>query len=434
MAASTDKFYGREEELTWLRRHIFGWGEEQEGTPILLLHGQAGAGKTSLVRHFLDTYTGSGGSLRTANFFWNGLNRTGTPHHFASLLLEGMESSLPELSERKDRLVLPSGNGRAGRASEPEDPSSDTYTIRGEPRETGFLPIRQGHEYELSLQFIEALRSWLGPANRGGGIELDALFRFIFIFDDFESYTIPVKKWLGGHLFPAIVGASSFPRIAIILTGSKPWESSRQADYWDAHPGAFRQREMGPLPRHVCEDWLEDMGLRSSFLDLLYEETEGYPGRILEALNDVEELKRKHRSNFDPEDPLGTFTPQQRRWLHALAMNRKINLETIQVLLGRVEGLQAFGWASRNVDFCQVEIGENGDHLIALTESMRQAVLQQTVEKMPSRHREFLEKVNMITTVRDKVNSADHRTKLRILTPLQPFNEKLIAAVFEKHA
>lgn len=434
MAASTDKFYGREEELTWLRRHIFGWGEEEQGTPILLLHGEPGAGKTALVRHFLDTYTGPGGSLRTANFIWNGANRTGSPQHFASLLLEGMETSLAELENRKKQLVLAPGNEPAGEVPEPEDSASDTYTIRGEPRETGFLPIRQGREYELSLQFIEALKSWLGPPTKGGSLELDALFRLIFIFDSFESYTTPVKKWLGGHLFPAILEAPSLPRIAILLTGTKPWESSGQADYWDAHPGAFRQREVGPLPRHVCEDWLEDLGLRSSLLDLLYEETEGYPGRIQKALEDVEELKRKHRANFDPEDPLGSFTPQQRRWLHALAMNRQINLETIQVLLGRVEGLQAFGWASRNVGFCEVETDDNGDHFISLNESMREAVLRQTVEKMPSRHREFLEKVSMIALVREKVNSADHRTKLRILTPLQPFNNKLIEAVFEKHA
>ncbi|HKJ89904.1 MAG TPA: ATP-binding protein [Oceanipulchritudo sp.] len=434
MAASPDKFYGREEDLTWLRRHIFGWGEEERGTPILLLHGEPGAGKTALVRHFLDAYTGPGGSLRTANFIWNGTNRTGPPQHFASLLLEGMETSLAELENRKKRLVLAPGNEPAGGVPETEDPASDTYTIHGEPRETGFLPIRQGREYELSLQFIETLKDWLGPPMRGGSLELDALFRLIFIFDRFESYTIPVKKWLGGHLFPAMVAAPSLPRIAILLTGTKPWESSGQADYWDAHPGAFRQREVGPLPRHVCEDWLEDVGLRSSLLDLLYEETEGYPGRILEALEDVEELKRKHRSNFDPEDPLGSFTPQQRRWLHALAMNREINLETIQVLLGRVEGLQAFGWASRNVGFCQVETDDNGDHFISLNDPMREAVLRQTIEKMPSRHREFLEKVAMITTVREKVNSEDHRSKLRTLTPLQPFNYKLIEAVFEKHA
>ncbi|MFO7724705.1 MAG: ATP-binding protein [Oceanipulchritudo sp.] len=434
MAASTDKFYGREEELTWLRRHIFGWGGEERGTPILLLHGEPGAGKTALVRHFLDTYTGPGGSLRTANFIWNGANRTGPPQHFASLLLEGMESSLLELKERRSLLVLPQGKQPVDGSPEPEDLSSDTYTIRGEPRETGFLPIRQGHEYELSLKFIETLKAWLGPPMKEGTFELDALFRLIFIFDAFESYTIPVKKWLGGHLFPAMQKSADLPRVAILLTGTKPWESSGQADYWEAHPGAFRQREVGPLPRHVCEDWLEDVGLRSSLLDLLYEETEGYPGRILEALEDVDELKRRHRANFDPEDPLGAFTPQQRRWLHALAMARQINLETIQVLLGRVEGLQAFGWASRNIAFCEVETDDNGDHSILLNKQMREAVLRQTTEKMPSRHREFLDKVNMITSVRQKVNLADHRTKLRILTPLQPFNHKLIEAVFEKHA
>lgn len=435
MPDKPSKFYGRDKELTWLRRHIFGWGEEEAHSPILLLHGQPGAGKSALVRYFLDTYTAEGGLLRTANFTWSGSGRTGTPERFAELLLETAETAIPELSRNRHLLALSRESpARSSGGGLEQSPASDTYTIHGEPREVAIQPVRQGREYELSLQVKDALKAWLGPSFQSGSRELDALFRLIFIFESFESYPTPVKKWLGGNLFPTLQAGPEIPGISVILTGTQPWESSGQADYWEAHPGSFFQCEIGPLPRHVCEEWLQDTGLRAGLLDLLYEETEGYPGRVMEALGDVEELKRRHQSRFDPDDPLGTYTPQQRRWLHALAIQPQVNLEAIQVLLGRVEGLQAFGWASRNVGFCRVETDAQGEHYLTLHDEMRDAVLRQTQEQMPARHREFMDKVEIINSVQAKVGLAEHRAKLRLLTPVQPFNHKLIEAVFRKNA
>jgi len=434
MATPADSFFGRDKELTQLRRQIFGWGDQGHIVPVILLHGPSGAGKTALVEHFLSAFTGPGGSLRTVNFFWPGNSRTTTPDRFAELLLESARSSIPQLAGKGPTFRRSGSNAVAQPSGVMEQAAaSDTYTILGQARETGSHPVYSGREAELTQSFFSSLVTWLASRTAENPLAEDASARLLFVFDRFEDYTIPVKKWLGSELYAALSSSEGIPRSAIILTGREPWELGSQADYWEAHPKAFTQLELGPLPRHVCQQWLDRRGLRAGLLDLLFEETEGFPGRIQEALLDVEQLKERHLSNFNPDDPLAEYTAQQRRWLHALAMLPRVNLEAIQVLLGRVEGLQAFGWASRNIGFCRVETEEDGEHVLVLTETIRTAALDLSLEKTPSRHREFLDKLEMIQELRAKVQSPQHRAKLRVLAPVQPFNAKLIEAVFHKN-
>lgn len=435
MAEDKQVFVGRTHSLGWLRRHLLGWGEDQANTPLILLHGAEGVGKTALVEHFLRTYTGAKGSLKTANFTWKGTVRPTSLVLFARMLLASGTTGVADLEGRRERLEFdfyepeghPATTSRRG---------GDTYTIHGSARDADHGPASLGYEMESGLAetAVRSLVDWLDGGEVLERLNLNNLFRLVFFFDGFDAYPTAIKTWIGRHFFPTLTAERELPRSAFILTGRQSWQDGGQGDYWEAHPGAFAQHYLGPLSRQDCEQWLNGAGRNVSLVDVLYEETEGYPARIEEALREKDWLEKRMEKPADPDDPLSYFTAQQRRWLHAAAMNRAVSLETLQVLLGRVEGTQAFGWLSRHIELCQVERDFRGEHLLVLSDEMRDVILFRIPSRVPARHREFLEKVRLMSSVRAKVDSGEHRGNLRVLTPIQPFNKQLIEEVFRNYA
>lgn len=427
-------FFGRTTELTWLRELYFQWGERNELAPIGLLHGPEGAGKSLLVEHLNRELFGEKSARPAAIFGLRAPLRFGGTIEFAHGLLRSGWSTVPELQAGRGILqtvLMP----MTAEVEAPRDPgASETYTSDGTAREPPPPPIALNPERQaqLSQKFALVLHDWMNdPALPEVG--LDALFRVIFIFDAFETYPTAFKSWLGRSLFPAITGMEGLPKKVFLLTGRQPWEVGGQADYWDSYPGAFSQLYVGPMNRHDCEAWLLAANVNVRYLDVVFEETEGLPGRIKKLLEKPEQIKALAESR-DPNDPLSAYTAQQRRWLHAGAMTRVITLEALQLLLGRQEGLQAFGWLSRNGDLCNVDGHDDASYRLVLHEAVRDEVIRKVSAKLPGRHREFLEKLHLLTRLVTKVPAMEHRTYLRHLSPAQPFTMDMVKEVFGDRA
>lgn len=432
MATPDGQFIGRTDAMKWLRRHVLGWGVEHPGASIALLHGEEGAGKTTLIERFLEEDGGEGDSLVAGTFFLRAPVRPPSLGYFAQMLLQSTSTVIPELRERRHLLQM---RLRPSAVAGDRDPASDTYTIHGSARDGGqAMSPAVGEEVEIAEDCVRALTDWLGRGKILSGMGLDSPFRLIFIFDGFDTYPTPVKSWLGRHFYPALQREEGVPRLSFLLTGRQSWEVGGQADYWEAHPGAFSQHYVGPLSRVECEEWLKAEGLRMSLVDILYEETEGNPARIVHALKDKAGLEKRKDQPGNPGDPLSFFTAKERRWLHAAAMIRAVNLEMLQVLLGKMEGTQAFGWLAGHIEFCQVERDFNGNNLLALSDELRKTILGRAHAKLPVRHREFQGKLGLLTDIQTRVRSSRHRENLRLLTPIQPIYQELVKEVFKDYA
>lgn len=163
-------------------------------------------------------------------------------------------------------------------------------------------------------------------------------------------------------------------------------------------------------------------------MDLLLEQTDGFPGRIQRTL-----AIRKwwEQADREKEGPLAVYSAQQRRWLHAASMARTVNEEILQVLLGRREAEEAFAWLAKQdtIGWREPARDESGERL-HLHEEVRDAIIRQVSSRVPARHREFLEKVNLVTDVTGRVDSSRHRRYLGELSPIQPFNEEMIREIF----
>lgn len=415
-----------------MRRQVFDTVNGSLPSPVLLVHGEEGIGKTGLVEHFIQDYAGDGCGYDTISFTWNGNRRITSISKFAQMLLRSGATAIDALEENNEFLNLELAEEKKDKEAATRETEGHTYTIHGSSRAKGIQPAQPGGEEESALAnvFIGSIVSWLQSGDLGSGSELETLLRLIFVFDAFESYPTPVKSWLGRHLLPALEKNPGIPPMSVILTGRQPWEASGQADYWKTDVGALKQFALGPLSRQDCEDWLRSEGIQLSLLDLVYEETEGNPGRIKQVLSDKNNLEQRLRSGGDNSNPLSRFSAQERRWLHAASMEEGLTLEALQLILGRVEGTQAFGWLSRHIDFCQVEVTPRNEHVLVLSGEMRDTVLNRMTPKVPARHREFESKISLMRQVCHKVNSLEHRGNLRVLTPLQPFTRNLIKEVF----
>ncbi|MEX0322887.1 MAG: AAA family ATPase [Puniceicoccaceae bacterium] len=429
-------FCGRTKALNWLRRHVFDTGKDPYPSPVLLVHGDDGIGKSALVQQFLHAYAGSDGGHDAINFAWKGHMRITSIASFAQMLLRTGSSAFPGLEENRDLLHMDIKGPQQDSESGSGSVMGNTYTIDGSSRESGVQSGQIGGEEETILAdvFISKLAGWLKSGKLGSGLELETLLRLIFVFDAFETYPTPVKSWLGHYLFPALEQDPGIPPMSFILTGSLPWDVSGQADYWQAHPGAFHQFQLDPLSRQECEEWLRAHRVQISLLDTIYEETEGYPARINQVINDKNYLEQRKSAAAESDNPLSQFSAQERRWLHAASMQKGLTLEALQLLLGRIEGTQAFGWLSRHIEFCQVERDSRNEHLLVLSGEMRNLVLRNMTPKVPARHREFMAKVDLMKEIQSKVESVQHRDNLRVLTPLQPFTSDLIREVFQNEA
>lgn len=430
--AVPSNFYGRRHALDWLHQLVFA-SEAQRSSPLILVHGVSGLGKTALCEHFLAQREGD----LEATWPLVSMQCRGAPQNhsiirFSDMLLETARASVGALGGHKKVLYFGVANDLMSRDA--------LEGIDGMPREiydsvgaahlekTGQDVHSQEQEQKIALAFGERLLEWLRH-----GIDLNPatdLSRIVFIFDEFETYQAPVKRWIGRYLYPALQGLEELPDCAYILTGQKTWGGGGQADYWQVPPRALRQYALTPLARHECEQWLLATVGDLKLLDVLIEETEGVPLRIKALLEDPSFLEAK-LNRKDGEDPLGAYTAQQRRWLHASSMSKKISLEAMQVLLGKQEGQAAFDWLRFHGQLLDGSVaGVEGMEVIALSPALRELVLNQSVSKLPLRHQEFSDKMKLLGSLTEHVSLLEHRHYLSKLSSIQPFNEALINDVF----
>ena len=279
------------------------------------------------------------------------------PNHsvvrFSELLLEVAKSKRALISEADPTLhVVVSSQALEGVLPEVEDSVCETYDSEGTAQAdiSQLKYLNEVQEQQVAEHFGASLVAWFGSESDLSLFERPK--NIIFIFEGFEDWQAKIKHWVGGFLYPELERLEQMPQCAYILTGMNSWQSGNQADYWKAHPGALSQCWLPPLMRHECEDWLLAVGRRPDLLDVLIEETEGVPRRIEAALRNVDFLEQKFKLK-DDASPLGHFTAQERRWLHAAAMSTAITQEALQVLLGRQEGLAALSWLERRIDLCR---------------------------------------------------------------------------------
>jgi hypothetical protein len=183
-------------------------------------------------------------------------------------------------------------------------------------------------------------------------------------------------------------------------------------------------------------EWLEQAGQAPELVDALLEHTEGLPGRIARLLQQPKELEKRLAEASDLHGWMAPLDPRQRRWLHAAAMAERLSEESLQVLLGQREASEAFAWLSSDCPVDAVRcVNIDGVRQILLGASLRERVLSLSVAKVPRRHREFLERMELQTKVTTKVPAAYARERLRQLAPMQPFSFAMLKEAFpeEQH-
>lgn len=428
--ARAGTFYGRGPELAWLKRTLLP-GEAGGAPPLVLIHGGENLGKTALVQEFGRQVLAEKTGHPAAAFWWEGPVRAGTLGQFVELLLASGRSNVPRLQQSRGVLSGDGGGQTDGSGGSGERRVS-AYNNDGTVRDLENTPLVTLAEEEVLLakRFVERLVKWMGSlGGESGGPGLEALFRMIFVFDAFESYPTAVKNWLGRHLLPAMQSAEGLPGQSLLLTGRQSWQEGEQGDYWQAPPGSFHQMGLSPLDRHACEQWLAAMGEDVGMVDLLLERTDGFPGRIERVL-----AVRKWWEQVQAEAETGVlagYSARERRWLHAAAMARTVTVEMLQIMLGRKEAGEAYGWLREQagIGWWEAARDEAGERL-HLREEVRDEIIRQVSSRVPARHREFLEKMNLWTDVSSRVESSRHRQYLGELSPIQPFNEEMIRDLF----
>lgn len=424
-------FFGRSQVLDWLQRVVFTQNKIN-CSPLILLHGIEGIGKTATCECFL---VRNHNNINEASPFvsmqWRGPPQNHSVIRFSEMLLQTAKSNVSAINGRKSILYLGiSSESLEGALKEVEDTPREIYdsdgTARSDLGQQVFL--NQQQEQDVAKRFGDRLLAWVG-ANSGLS-PMEAPKRIVFVFDGFDTFQAPIKRWIGGYLYPELERLDHLPECAYILTGRNSWEGGGQADYWKAHPGALRQYLLTPLVRHECEEWLVASGQRPELLDVLVEETEGVPRRIEAALRDSQYLEAKSKLK-DKDTALGKFSAKERRWLHAGAMSENISLEALQVLLGRLEGGIAFDWLAGHGDLCTtIPASDGSGSLVTLRATVRDLVLSQAQAKIPLCHQDFLEKMELLSNFSKWVPSSRHRGYLGKLSPVQPISEALINDVF----
>ncbi|MCB1123467.1 MAG: hypothetical protein KJT03_18080, partial [Verrucomicrobiae bacterium] len=255
--------------------------------------------------------------------------------------------------------------------------------------------------------------------------------RFLYVFDDYPKYSPQVKRWIGGPLLERFSQASHLPPPGFLLTGSEAWDASGQKDYWQKNPGTFFDLEVMPLDRESCTQWLQDFDLPIAYIDCLMEESEGIPARVKPLVERPGALEKLVKEGAKAQDFPYPASAQQRRWLHAAAMADFVSEESLLLLLGKAEGRKALEWfaASAPIDLVTVSVMAGVAH-IHMRSDFRDKVFNLCMEKVPARHREFLYKFDLHTRISEKVPLPEDRDSLRLLSPVQPFNPKILTTLF----
>ena len=426
------RLFGRDEVLAWLDDRIFlEVGDGAQACPLILLHGPKGMGKSALSRHFVQTHLAqSSGAQPLFVFDWRGGIQISSVLRFSRLLFQMGKTNLP----KGEHFADPPIEGADASTPETDALAGPDQTYREDGIAEEVLPPQRGladsDQQVLAEEFVNRMRVWLGiPSGNSATSAAHALAKVIFVFDDFESYHVSIRQWVGRYMYPLVRSDEGLPDCAYLFTGKKSWEACGFADYWEVTPGSLHEYGLEPLAPADCRQWLKFAGLKEDLLEILIEETEGVPGMIAPLLEEPDRLKALGAEGAEKGE-LGEYSAKQRRWLHAAGMRAALPVEAFELMLGRPEARQALAWLQDQPQICRVKTGSDGIRRIEVEAGLRSLILKLAAEKIPIRHDEYLSRLQLLQQVSGKVPVEQHREYLKMLSPVKPINEKAIRYVY----
>lgn len=242
----TDMFFGRQEDIAWIKDHL-----TQAGNELILLIGQRRIGKTSLLRH-VQRLTGE---LRIAPFFVDTQSLIPGVSDDASLYRALLDEMLSQFAEAVPGLDEP-------RLSMEDPPQENIQRL---------------------VQYINDRRDGIVP---------------VLLIDELENFE---HKFRRGRLTPDVLNflaglLDSGRTISFIATGSDQLELGR-ARYWHTLLGKSLRRKLGVLsPRDAMRMIMEPLAGRIAYADQVPQRilrfTGGHPyytqdvcQRLVNALN-----------------------------------------------------------------------------------------------------------------------------------------------------
>ena len=422
--------------MVWLEQLVFPANHEQRQNqcPLILVHGAQGLGKTAACRDFLKgQLVENPGSKPLFAFDWKGGVHGQSAQRFATLLFEMGVSNLSVGQSDKNLVFV---NIQSKKPADPEDEaehSTDKKTYGADGAPSGIIVNRQEFSGEAQLllaeEFVERLTAWVRQSPQGNTAE--ALGKLVFFFDNFEDYNGAIRQWVGRYMYPAILSADGLPGCAYLFTGTQSWDHSRFVDSWNVRPGSLKDYRLSPLTPKDCKRWLDSIGVQEDCLDVLLEETEGIPGRIVEFLEQPDALELL-RHGVPEDGVLAQFDAKERGWLHAASMQAQMSIESFELLLGREEASDALAWMRGYPKICRFWQSGGGSGTLRINSEIRSQILSRARKKIPMRHDAFNSRLDLLQSLSAKVPSEEHRHFLRMLAPVQPINEESIQFVHGK--
>ncbi len=424
--------YGRRSELSWLDAKLFPAKNLFNVPPLVLLYGPRGSGKSLLAKAVVDGHVDGSDKPPILVFAADAITGNSNISEFAQSLIQNADvtsnSLQTEMTALKGDFKI-----RLNELRKQHMAATEAYNLDGTARtlpsgETIVADDPEGLDLAAVLvtSIRESLDQWVinSPSD-------DSRLRMLFILDDFSDYAPPIKRWIGGPLLEVFSRQKHIRAPGFLLTDLDAWEGGGQIDYWQKNPGTFFSREIHPLEKGSCQQWLVDTGHAPTLIDFLLEETEGIPSRVRELLDAPGLLEEKSREFDKSKDFPFPVSARERCWLHAGAMAEFVSEESLLLLLGKREGLEALRWLESNTSYDSINLTLIGDVThIHMQPDFRELVLKYAKSKVPSRHKDFKEKFNLQLRVTEKIPLQENRDSLRLLSPVQPFNAEMLRQVF----
>lgn len=432
------KLFGRLLALDRLQEEVFN-EINPNFSPVILVHGIAGVGKTALCEHFLNLVRqkliGVGQMIIIP---YKGVPQSSSTHAFSKLMLESIKRSRPQPLNR-ERSYDSSKIRKHGSHENIENPYvSELYSEDGAAYTDALSVelISAGEEtklaQDLSLQLAQLIEDdyfMMGTNARP---------QIVFYFDQFTRYPENIKRWIGGVLYQAfelLKQSKVIAGSAYLQTGLFAWDQGDEANSWQVHPAALRQIELLRLTYSDCQQWLSELGHSDrELVDVLYEDTEGVPARVEAALAQENFLSSLSSArDLGCSEPLSQFSAKQRRWLHAAAMQSQCSLESLQILIGKEEAQDAIDWLQQDpqlTDKGHPSAKSTDEWNIRLHSKLREEILEHARKSKPLCHAGYVDKIELLRALNKQVPSRRHRELLSQLSPIQPFSDKVLNEVF----